>query len=235
MASEVRPKRIYFAVRHPQWQGEAFIQRWRQHGRLAMQFMAEQSWAHVNRYVHGDRIYLQGFPNSGPVYDGMGIVFFNSIWSREQHLANANARNILLLDEDETFAHRVNQHGMVCQESVFEGGQNPIFKWVQVYKASAGCSLSMLDQYLRLHRESLLSGSHSEVQSWIENRPLPPESGAGWGLQADAIVEIGFQSIEAIQSLLERYRDVSPSANPSITCTLNMLVQDHELKGAAKP
>ena len=235
MSGEVRPKRIYFALRHPQWLGDAFKARWRQHGQLAMRFMSEQSWAHVERYVHGDRIALDGFPSTGRAYDGMGIVFFNSPWSRQQHLANEQARVILLADEDETFVDRVSQHGMVCQENVVFKLQNPTVKWVQIYKANPGCSFEELDQQLGVHRELLLSRPQLGIQSWIENRPLPPESIAGWGLSADVIVEIGFQSVDAVQDLVNRktIQHIEPIKNPLISCTLNMLVKDMDLKASA--
>ena len=235
MSGLVRPKRIYFALRHPQWLGDAFKARWRQHGQLAMRFMAEQSWAHVERYVHGDRIALDGFPSTGRAYDGMGIVFFNSPWSRQQHLANEQAREVLLADEDETFVDRVSQHGMVCQENVVFRLQNPTVKWVQIYKANPGCSVDELDQNLGVHRELLLSQQYLGIQSWIENRPLPPESMAGWGLSADVIVEIGFQSVEAVQDLVNSntLQHIEPIQNPLISCTLNMLVKDLDLKASA--
>jgi len=235
MSGQVRPKRIYFALRHPQWLGDAFKARWRQHGQLAMRFMAEQSWAHVERYVHGDRIAVDGFPSTGRAYDGMGIVFFNSPWSRQQHLANEQAREVLLADEDETFVDRVSQHGMVCQENVVFRLQNPTVKWVQIYKANPGCSFEELDQQLGVHRELLLSRPQLGIQSWIENRPLPPESIAGWGLSADVIVEIGFQSVDAVQDLVNRktIQHIEPIKNPLISCTLNMLVKDMDLKASA--
>jgi hypothetical protein len=197
--------------------------------------MSEQSWAHVERYVHGDRIALDGFPSTGRAYDGMGIVFFNSPWSRQQHLANEQAREILLADEDETFADRVSQHGMVCQENVVFKLQNPTVKWVQIYKANPGCSFEELDQQLGVHRELLLSRPQLGIQSWIENRPLPPESIAGWGLSADVIVEIGFQSVDAVQDLVNSntIQHIKPIKNPMISCTLNMLVKDMDLKASA--
>lgn len=233
MVGSVRPKRIYFALRHPQWQGDTFVQRWRQHGQLAMRFMAEQSWANVDRYVHGDRIHLQGFPSSGVAYDGMGMVFFKSVQSRQQHLANPQSRQILLADEDDTFAHRVNQHGMVCQEDWVMGVRNSSVKWVQIYKAKPGASLKDLDEMLRAHRETLLSHPHSGIDAWMENRPLAPESDAGWGLSADVIVEMGFQSTDAVRNLIDRQiHQLVNGVDPRLaSCTLNLLVTDICLKG----
>ena len=199
--------------------------------------MSEQSWAHVDKYVHGDRIALDGFPSTGRAYDGMGMVFFNSPWSRQQHLANAHAREVLLADEDETFADRVSQHGMVCQENVVFSLQTPTVKWVQIYQANPGCSVDEMDRHLGVHRELLLSRPHLGIQSWIENRPLPPESMAGWGLSADVIVEIGFQSVDAIQNLVgsKAIQLIERIKTPLISCTLNMLVKDMDLKASANP
>ena len=199
--------------------------------------MSEQSWAHVDKYVHGDRIALDGFPSTGRAYDGMGMVFFNSPWSRQQHLANAHAREVLLADEDETFADRVSQHGMVCQENVVFSLQTPTVKWVQIYQANPGCSVDEMDRHLGVHRELLLSRPHLGIQSWIENRPLPPESMAGWGLSADVIVEIGFQSVDAVQNLVgsKAIQLIERIKNPLISCTLNMLVKDMDLKASANP
>jgi hypothetical protein len=164
----------------------------------------------------------------------MGIVFFNSLWSRQQHLANAQAREVLLADEDETFVDRVSQHGMVCQENIVLRLQNSSVKWVQIYKANPGCSLEVMDQHLGVHRELLLSQPNLGIQSWIENRPLPPESMAGWGLSADVIVEIGFQSVDAVQDLVNRnaIKHIEPIQSSLISCTLSMLVKDIDLKGA---
>ena len=167
----------------------------------------------------------------------MGMVFFNSPWSRQQHLANAHAREVLLADEDETFADRVSQHGMVCQENVVFSLQTPTVKWVQIYQANPGCSVDEMDRHLGVHRELLLSRPHLGIQSWIENRPLPPESMAGWGLSADVIVEIGFQSVEAVQNLVgsKAIQLIERIKNPLISCTLNMLVKDMDLKASANP
>ena len=57
---------------------------------------------------------------------------------------------------------------------------------------------------------------------------------AGWGLSADVIVEIGFQSVEAVQDLVNSntLQHIEPIQNPLISCTLNMLVKDIDLKGA---
>ena len=57
----------------------------------------------------------------------------------------------------------------------------------------------------------------------------------GWGLSADVIVEIGFQSVEAVQDLVNRnaIQRIEPLKTPLISCTLNMLVKDLDLKASA--
>ena len=125
--------------------------------------------------------------------------------------------------------------GWCAKEKIVLRLQNSSVKWVQIYKANPGCSLEVMDQHLGVHRELLLSQPNLGIQSWIENRPLPPESMAGWGLSADVIVEIGFQSVEAVQDLVNSntLQHIKPIKNPLISCTLNMLVKDMDLKGSA--
>jgi hypothetical protein len=54
-------------------------------------------------------------------------------------------------------------------------------------------------------------------------------------LSADVIVEIGFQSVDAVQDLVNRktIQHIEPIKNPLISCTLNMLVKDMDLKASA--
>jgi hypothetical protein len=58
---------------------------------------------------------------------------------------------------------------------------------------------------------------------------------AGWGLSADVIVEIGFQSVDAVQDLVNRntIKHLEPIQNPLMSCKLNMLVKDLDLKASA--
>jgi len=54
-------------------------------------------------------------------------------------------------------------------------------------------------------------------------------------LSADVIVEIGFQSVEAVQDLVIRnaIQRIEPLKTPLISCTLNMLVKEIDLKASA--
>ena len=57
----------------------------------------------------------------------------------------------------------------------------------------------------------------------------------GLNPETDVIVEIGFQSVEAVQDLVNSntLQHIEPIQNPLISCTLNMLVKDMDLKGSA--
>ena len=57
----------------------------------------------------------------------------------------------------------------------------------------------------------------------------------GLNPETDVIVEIGFQSVEAVQDLVNRnaIQRIEPLKTPLISCTLNMLVKDLDLKASA--
>ena len=82
----VQAKRIYFAQCNASLDRNAFIARWRRHGKLAMHFMAAQHWENVLRYVHCDAVRDTALAGIDEQWDGMGILLFRDSAARRRHI-----------------------------------------------------------------------------------------------------------------------------------------------------
>lgn len=208
----VRPKRIYFVRAHPQLAPGRFVARWREHGRLAMHFMALQGWRNVIRYVHCDALRPPDLPGLDPGWDGMGIVVFRDPPARREHLSFAAARQALEADEDAAFAARVNRSGLVAREQLLREGSPDGFKLVRVFRRPAGMDEAAFERQWRgQHVPRIQAAAAGALVRHVANWPLPPENGSAWGLDCAVIEELWFattgdaaRSLEAEQQALRR-------------------------------
>ncbi len=181
----MQPKRIYFVDPHPSLAPGAFTARWREHGRLAMAFMARQDWRNVVRYVHCDAVDVPGVANA---WAGMGIVVFRDAQARKDHIASPGQRLALEADEDLAFSQRVSRCGLVAREEVVVDGPADGLKLVRVWgKGQAPRP-----------RPALGDGLVRYVLDW----PLEPENGSAWGLACSVVEEMWFERAEDIADLL---------------------------------
>lgn len=195
----VHPKRIYFTQRHPSLTRDMFVARWRQHGQLAMHFMAKQDWANVVRYLHCDAIHDSGLPGIDEQWDGMGIVLFRDTDARRRHVGFMEARAALEADEDATFFTPVNRHGLVAREQVLRAGPAGRIKLVRVFKRHDGISAADFEQcWQSRHVPESGASFGPALLRQVANWPLSPEHTTGWGLDCDVVEELWFESVDTL-------------------------------------
>ena len=175
------PKLIYLTRRHPALDRTEFTARWRQHGRLGM---SRPRWKNIARYVHCDiELPSPDLRNILDDYDGIGMIWHRSPTHRAAHLADATSRAEMEADEAETFATSIGQVCTVVREEI-----------VQAPDAGAVWKL------VRFAASPEASPVPSSCTGLVLNRPLPPETGNGWGLSCALIEEFWFASREAAEA-----------------------------------
>ncbi len=199
-STPVRPKRLYLARRKPPLTREQFLARWRQHARLAMSFMARQSWENVTAYIHFDPVReASGIAGASDDYDAIGWIRFKDVEARKRHIQFAEARAVLEADEDEFFSARVNTTGMVVSETVLrEGPSSGVTKFCFL-KRKSELSLAEFDDHWKNEHAPLLLKAAPTMQRYVQNHPLPPEKGNAWGMGCDGVEESWFASLDELK------------------------------------
>jgi len=201
MTQTVHPKRMYLAYRHPTLSPEAFIPRWRQHGALAMQFMAEQGWQNVTSYSHCDAIRDSGLTGVAGEIDGVGMFRFHDLEARRRHVQFQRARSVLEADEDSTFGHRVNRTGWVADERVFVTGGTPRVALMRVITRDAGLEASHFETHWQgPYARDLIAACGPALRRYVQDWPLVPEFGNAWGLTCTLIDELWFDELDALKA-----------------------------------
>lgn len=191
------PKRIYIAERNPKLSREQFIQRWRQHGALAMSFMARQNWANVILYVHCDAIHDHGIGGFSDCYDGMGVLHFRDQTAREQHIGFTEARAALAADEEETFKTQMKYGlGNVTHETVLLEG--PALGVKVVYCRQLTDKVQA-NRHAQRRASIALRAFGGAIRRYVQSIPVTPENGSAWGLQSDLIEELWFDDVVAVR------------------------------------
>lgn len=203
--SSIRPKRIYLARRHPRLDERAFVHRWREHGALAMDFMARQRWENVVRYAQCDAVRDHGLPAVSSAFDGVGMIWFRDLDARARHSGFAEARAALVADEDEVFDVRVNQTGLFADENVQIDRGGARVALVRVLQRPEGVGAdAFVRQWREAHGPALCKRLGDTLRRYVQNVPLPPDEGTQWGLAADLVDEVWFESVEALRAAWSR-------------------------------
>jgi uncharacterized protein (TIGR02118 family) len=197
----VRPKRLYLARRKPALTRDQFRARWRQHGNLAMSFMARQNWENVTAYIHFDPLReASGIAGASDDYDAIGWIRFKDIEARKRHVQFAEARAVLEADEDEFFAARVNTTGMVTFETTLrDGPPTGVTKFCFLKRKHELTPDEFAEHWANRHAPLLLNAVPS-VQRYAQNHPLPPEKGGAWSLGCDGVEESWFASLDDLKA-----------------------------------
>jgi uncharacterized protein (TIGR02118 family) len=196
----IRPKRLYLARRKPTLTREQFIARWRVHGRLAMSFMAKQSWDNVAAYIHFDPVReAAGVAGASDDYDAIGWIRFKSIEARARHATFTDARVVLEPDEDEFFSDRVNKTGLVTWEIVPRDGPSSGITKFCFLKRRASSTPAEFDAYWQNVHAPLLLKAAPTMQRYVQNYPLPPERGNAWGMGCDGVEESWYADLDALK------------------------------------
>jgi hypothetical protein len=117
-------KNIYLARRNPALAQEAFAERWRRHGELAMSL---PFWRHMTGYLQCDAL-----PHAATqadaytaaawsrVHDGVGVVYMSDARALEHVLAHPD-HSLLMADELATFAEPVGNFSILATEELHKG------------------------------------------------------------------------------------------------------------------
>ena len=190
-------KYLYLARRHPSLTRAAFVDRWRQHGTLAM---STRRWAHIRRYAQCDALPLNlpGLANDG--YDGVGIVQPWSPAARLAYRTDADAQELLERDEAQTFAAPVLSCSVMCDEQVQLDDARPApVKLVRFLAPGPDFDAMRFERNWAAHRDALHAGARAwGLRRHLLDRPMPPERESGWGLQVTAIEELFFADLDAL-------------------------------------
>ena len=188
----IRPKRMYLVKRNPRFSAETFVPRWREHGRLAMQFMARQHWDNVVRYAHYDPVRDPRLTGVTREYDGVGMIGFRDVDARKRHVGFVEARSVLEADEDDAFGERVNRAGLVADEQVIVDGPTTGIGVVRVVAKERG----PLAAWQAAQRQRVPAALAGMLRRYVHDVPLPPENGVAWGLDCLAVEELWFDDVE---------------------------------------
>ncbi len=196
------PKRIYLAIRHPQWTPETFPPRWRKHGALAMSL---PRWRNILRYSHCDRV-----PCDNPAVgasdecDGIGLLWYRSEALRRAHVSDASG-NTMVEDEKLVFARFINESDLFAVEHVLRDGPISGVKVVRCMKRAPGMTREAFFERWVRHGATLLSadGMAGAVQRYVQNRTFPPPGGKSWSQDYDGVEEIWFADLAALEAAHE--------------------------------
>jgi uncharacterized protein (TIGR02118 family) len=199
-SSDVKPKRLYLARRKPSLTREQFLKRWRQHGELAMSFMARQDWQNVTAYIHFDPVReASGIAGASDDYDAIGWIRFKDTEARRRHIQFGEARAVLEPDEDAFFSDRVNKTGMVAGETTLRDGPSSGVTKFCFLKRRSEMSAAEFDDHWRNQHARLLLEAAPAMHRYAQNYPLPPENGRAWGMGCDGVEESWFASLDDLK------------------------------------
>jgi len=200
MTTPVMPKRMYLAIRNPALTSEQFRMRWRQHGALAM---SQASWkAGVVRYVHSDAIrHLGGLLGASDRFDGAGTIVYADGEARKRRANDPSERPPILKDEDETFAGRVNEWGLVAAERLLRDGPVAGIKATRYLWRRKDLSPDLFRRHWEAVHADLVLGTPTvsrHIRRHAHSDPLAPENGPKWGLDCDGIEETWYESLDTL-------------------------------------
>lgn len=193
------PKRIYLAIRHPQWTPETFPPRWRKHGALAMSL---PRWRNILRYSHCDRV-----PCTHPAVgasaecDGVGLIWYRSEALRRVHVGDASG-NTMVEDEKLVFARFIFESDLFTVEHVLRDGPIAGVKVVRCLKRAPGLSREAFVERWMRHGALLLSaeGMAGAVRRYVQNRTFPAPDGKPWAQDYDGVEEVWFDDLAALEA-----------------------------------
>jgi hypothetical protein len=204
-----RPKLIYVAQRHPRYDHEQFIRRWRQHGSLGM---SQARWRNVALYLHCDRI--DGLTRSVPILecDGVAIVVYRSEQARQAHIADEGARRIMKADELDTFAQPVATTSLLVHEEIERDGPPGEFRLFVFWPASDAAVHDW---------EPLLAGADVAL---TRNRPTGGVGNQPWA-SVDELRGASVETLEVLAVKLHR-QCLAIGSEPQFVLTRPVMLHD---------
>lgn len=197
--TELQPKLIYLARRHPALTRTEFTARWRRHGALGMSLLR---WKNIARYTHCDALPAPRLTSAlAADIDGIGIIWHRSAAARAAHIADTGSREAMEQDERETFDRPIVETCAVTRESLLlepNAAQAPlkITRFLTAHGEGHRDDIAKELQERAEQKREHLRKAGLETRGHILNRPLSPERSDRWGLNVDCIEELWFDGVE---------------------------------------
>lgn len=188
--TDVRPKLIYRAERHPRFDQAGFTERWRRHGRLGM---SQARWArNIARYRHCDPIEPARAPRDCA---GIALLWYKSEAARLNHVADESARAVMRPDELDTFARPVKEFSALLDEAVLAPapaleGSAAAFVFLRAGAVPVAGGRIALGDWASARRTAL--AALPGFRGYTLNLPRGDSAALGFGLTFNAIEEIAF-------------------------------------------
>jgi len=151
-----RPKVIYLARRNKELSAEAFVERWKKHGQLAMSLPV---WRNMWRYIHCDPIKVG---QTSARWDGVGLVWYRSWEALASIAAETSLRQPLLDDELLTFSDHVRNTAILTEETVVRDGPETDHKMMVFYSEDTDPSKLALASATRIVRNDRVKNEYTQ-------------------------------------------------------------------------
>lgn len=200
----MEPKLIYLASRHPSLSRTGFTARWRQHGALGMSM---PRWKNIRRYVHCD-VLQSGVAGLRDDFDGVGLIWHRSPEARMKHRMDNSSQGQMEADEAMTFAEPVKNFCLLAEEHELAGGRSGPVKLIRFIGRNAKLSKGeFLDRWKNRLGQAVLNlpAMGKGAVRYVQNHSLRPEQGGAWGLPADCVDELWFESEQAATLALQEF------------------------------
>jgi hypothetical protein len=217
----VESKTIYLAPRHPIFDRDVFIRRWRGHGELAMSLPL---WRHASRYSQCDVIpRLEsdlGLPQTSEDHWGLGIVWLRSV-DALRAMTTDSTFETLYQDEMEAFGEYVENFTLLATEAILRDAGSIQFKLTTFFSLAAETdpdrvwldverwALEATESWPGLERIVLNKKRdvvYVGVQAGGTVRPLASDD-APLGLsrlsEFDGVLELGFRDLGSVAAFVE--------------------------------
>lgn len=194
-----QPKLIYLAQRPLNRSRRQFIDRWRQHGGLAM---AQPRWINMARYVQCDAVAASDIPDVSEDHDGVGILWFRS----EAHLKArddaGDSTTIMKADELETFRGPVTSVQFFAERGPDASCRTELTLFRFVWRAPALPAAEFSDRW-KAEEAARVSVVGDLARSCVVNDPLVAIDSGG-GMKCDVVEEYGFDNLPSLHTAQTR-------------------------------
>jgi hypothetical protein len=249
MSWGVESKTIYLAPRHPTFDRDVFIRRWRGHGGLAMSLPL---WRHASRYVQCDVIpRLEsdlGLPQTSEDHWGLGIVWLRNV-DALRAMTTDSTFDTLYQDELEAFGEYVENFTLLTTEAMVRDAGSIQFKLTTFFSLAEETDPNRV--WLDVERWAALRETESSpglerivlnkkrdvvyvgVQAGGTVRALASDdapSGVSRLSEFDGVLELGFRDIGSVAAFVEANGNSGmPDALASLTRASALSVVTNEI------
>jgi uncharacterized protein (TIGR02118 family) len=224
----MEPKQIYLTRRQHSLSAEAWLPRWRQHGKFVRNLPL---WDQIRHY---DQCTVLPSEDAGAAamfglaegYDGVAMVWFRSLEAVEAALSDPSVGSVFE-DEKEVFDDPIADTSLFTREIVFRDTGATQIKLVGFLRRKPGLTRAEFQEHWEHRHGPLFLGVPSmdeHVTKYVQNHVIEPYTGV-MGDTYDGVVEIGFADAAAIEHAFgERYLEVVRPDEERFVDLSNMIV-----------